>query len=465
MRRMIIALLMVLVLLSAIAGCAEPTPPPSGPAPYLTPTPAPVTGILPAEHPRDFPENLRELTDEEKQKAINIALATPEAQEQLKQSSNYTATIGWIALFPNKEGEGYSGYKKFDYGIVKEGIPRGEVDVTPPGSPERVVSIGVPEDAGIYPVVDIGWREPLWWNMSVAIDLKTEKVVFIENYPNHLGRPDRFPPEMLEVSAVPSRAEYTPGQPVELDFTLRNVYSEPVILSSPPEVWVLRHDLPGNMNDWIIRSYAPGSGEIAIGQGETSTYKFTWDQKDDAGNQVAPGYYYVLFAERPESQSGKESRRSWGEVEVLIQYEQGAMKKTIDLNLSQTVSGLPSPLEGVAASTGLTLTLKRVELSEKGAKFYAVATLPGYQPAGPLDYTNWISCADAEYSFSGITKDAGCAHEGQAAEGIRLWWGYVNPVDQVAGDARELVFKVYMNLDGHPRQELFGPWEFRIPLE
>jgi len=254
-----------LVLVSV--GCnPEPSPPP-----VPNPTPAPVTSVLPAEHLRDFPENMKRLTEEEKQKAMEIALGTPEAQEQLKQESRYKTDIGWIALNPNPEGEGYSGYRKFDYEIVAEGIPRGKVDITPPGSPERVVSVGVPDDAEIYPDVTICFGEPVEWIITVAIDLEAEKAVYVESYPNHLGHPDRFSPNMLEINATPSQAEYKPGQQVKLDFTFHNVYSEPVILSSPPETLVLHHDMPGNTEDWTIRSYLGGTGQLIIDEGQTVT--------------------------------------------------------------------------------------------------------------------------------------------------------------------------------------------------
>jgi len=168
----------LLVALSLLAGgCVRSTPP----------QPAPVSEVLPAEHQTDFPENLRWLTEEEKEKAIEIALSAPEALEWQQKESQYETSIDWIALNPNPEGEGYSGYRKFEYEIVAEGIPRGSVDVTPPGSPERIVSVGVPEDAEIYPNVTIRFGEPAEWIVSVAVDLKAGKVVYDEGYSFRTG--------------------------------------------------------------------------------------------------------------------------------------------------------------------------------------------------------------------------------------------------------------------------------------
>ena len=140
-------------------------------------------------------EILRWLTEEEKARLIEIALNTPEAKEWLEKEKQYKTSIGWIALNPNPEGEGYSGYRRFEYNIVEEGIPRGEVDITLPGSPERVVSIGVPEDAEIYPNVTIWFGEPEEWTVSVAIDLDSEKVVYDEDYPARRGIIIPPPPE------------------------------------------------------------------------------------------------------------------------------------------------------------------------------------------------------------------------------------------------------------------------------
>jgi len=149
--------------------------------------PAPVSEVLPAEHQTDFPENLRWLTEEEKAKAIEIALSAPTALEWRQKESQYETSIDWIALNPSPSGEGYTGYRRFEYEIVEEGIPRGTVDVTPPGSAERIVSVGVPEDAEIYPNVTIRFGEPAEWIVSVAVDLEAEKVVYDEGYPFRTG--------------------------------------------------------------------------------------------------------------------------------------------------------------------------------------------------------------------------------------------------------------------------------------
>ncbi len=185
-RRLWLAASLLVITALLMGGCAQPTP---------SPQPTPVTGVLPAEHPTDFPENLRWLTEEEKARAVEMALDTPAASEWRQNESVYTASIGWIALTPGSPGEGYSGYRIFEYEIVAEGIPRGVIDITPEGSPEKIVSAGVPENAEIYPNVTLRFGEPAEWQVSVAVDLEANKVVFNEGYPTRKGIKITPPPE------------------------------------------------------------------------------------------------------------------------------------------------------------------------------------------------------------------------------------------------------------------------------
>ncbi len=178
MRRLVCLVTGLLFIVPVVSGCTETAP---------SPQPAPVSSVLTRENPTDFPKSLRWLTEEEKAKAIEIALNTPAALEWRQKESQYKTNIGWVALHPSPEGKGYSGYRKFDYEIVEKGIPRGTVDITPPGLPERIVSIGVPEDAEIYPDVTIWFGEPAKWIVSVAVDLGSGKAVYDEDYPFRTG--------------------------------------------------------------------------------------------------------------------------------------------------------------------------------------------------------------------------------------------------------------------------------------
>ena len=107
-KRLWIALSLLVIVALPAGGCVIATP-------KMQPAPAPVSEVLPAEHQTDFPENLKWLTEEEKETAIEIALSAPTAQEWQQKESQYETSIDWIALNPNPEGEGYSGYRRFEY--------------------------------------------------------------------------------------------------------------------------------------------------------------------------------------------------------------------------------------------------------------------------------------------------------------------------------------------------------------
>jgi len=205
MKRMFwFAVVMLLLTLFVTGGCSElttttqtepatvsePATTPQGPPALVSEAatvilvPPPITdiGVVP-ELPRDFPENLRWLTEEEKAKLVEIALDTPRAQRWLQKESQYWTNICWIALYPSIKGEGYGIRQTFVYEIVEIGIPRGEVVVYPEGSSVGIRYVGVPEDAEIYPYVSINFGEHLEMSIGIAIDLNTWEIVFEEELP------------------------------------------------------------------------------------------------------------------------------------------------------------------------------------------------------------------------------------------------------------------------------------------
>jgi hypothetical protein len=152
------------------------------------------------------------------------------------------------------------------------------------------------------------------------------------------------PPPLLEVSAVPDQTTYLPEQGVEVQFSFTNIASELVTVSPfSPEIKILLPTLPGRDLDKIVRSFAAGTEELKLEPGETATYDLTWDQRDDQGQQVAPGWYHIEVkhtASKVAQPTRRQSER--GTVtKFLIQFPQGAMKKTIEVNQSQTVTNLP----------------------------------------------------------------------------------------------------------------------------
>ncbi len=261
--------------------------------------------------------------------------------------------------------------------------------------------------------------------------------------------PRPAPPPPYEVRVVPEEAHYLPGEPVEIKLSITNVSSETITMSPyPPEIVVT----PGLDYDWVLFSQTGGTEEKELRPGETATVEFVWDQKDNTGKQVPPGWYNVRSRNITVRQEGSRGTFTPG-TRVLIQYPQGVMEKSFDVNQSQTVNGI-------------TITLERVELTADSSRFYFFFIPPGYTASPthlgmpPMPPPDSVTASGAEYTVGGITKNAGDAGFNTKGDGIRLVWT-VGPgkLDPVPSDAREITFTITQLND---RQ---GPWKFRIPLQ
>jgi hypothetical protein len=256
------------------------------------------------------------------------------------------------------------------------------------------------------------------------------------------------PPPPFEVSVVPEEARYLPGESIEVKLSLTNTSSDIIVMTTyPPEIRVT----PWQDRNQVLSSRAGGTQPLEIKPGDTITMEFTWDQGDNEGKQVPAGWYAITFEDVKVTQGDRSITFNPGAA-VLIQYPQGTMEKSFDLNQSQTVNGI-------------TVTLERVELTADGASFHVFFIPPGYTPPStgpgipplppPMDVV-----AKAEYSFNGITRNAGFAGFRTEGDGIGLvWGGGPHRLDPVPGDAKELIFTITQLNDWE------GPWEFKIPLE
>lgn len=264
------------------------------------------------------------------------------------------------------------------------------------------------------------------------------------------------PPPPLEIEATPLSPvayapAFSPGKEVKILFVFKNVSSGPITVAPfPPRIEITRPK-----TDEVVRSFPGGSEQLDISPVETEEYTLVWDQKDNNGRQVTPGWYYVnvkvSFSRATEPTRGTGSLATM--TKLLIQLPQGAMEKFIRVGQSQTVSGL-------------TITLERVELSAMGARFLAFTIPPGYSlpeqrpdlPSPPPP--DWMVPVHAQYTVDGVTKDAGNAGVRFLANSVELAWGYHGAwLDPVPSDAKELIFTITRFGD------LEGPWQFFIPLE
>ena len=258
--------------------------------------------------------------------------------------------------------------------------------------------------------------------------------------------PPTVPPQLpLNIEAIPSQTAYLPGKPVRVTFSYTNAISESITLSLfPPEIQIISY-----RPDEIVRSFAAGTQEMELGPSEVVTHILAWDQRNDRGEQVAPGWYYVDTKDITVTKAtppGTIHMEICSITKVLIQFTQGAMEKSIDVNKSQTVGGF-------------TITLERVELSTEGASFYAFAIPPGYSPPQPHEPVLMFD-AHAEYAVDGVTRDAGYSAVEPEDDGLRLTWGYEPAyLAPIPNDARELTFTITRLGDWE------GPWEFHVSIE
>ncbi len=271
--------------------------------------------------------------------------------------------------------------------------------------------------------------------------------------PRPTPTPSPTPLPILWVTAVTDKTSYLPGEEIAIEFSITNKAAEPVTLVSlPPKVKVIK---PAPYK--VFRTLPAGTETKSLSPGEVGTSALTWDQKDDAGQQVAPGWYYIevtvaAFKGTPPVSRGIDTTP----IKVLIQYPQGAMEKNIEINQSQTVNGI-------------TITLERVELSATGMKVYAFNTPPGYKipidSSGNIDPQTdlWSVNAMAEYSIDdGLTMFAGLSHIRFLDNGMTHTW---DDLDPVAKTAKELKFIITILGDPFHKDYWQGPWEFKVPLQ
>jgi len=254
-----------------------------------------------------------------------------------------------------------------------------------------------------------------------------------------------------------------PGEEIELELILGNESIEPVFIGSlPPSLSIL---VPGAEpeSEKVVYTFPAGTDEVELGVDEKMTYgKLTWDQKDEAGKQVPPGWYFykIEYTVRKESPPPMDWGAGSQNRAFLIQYPQGAMEKLIELDQSRTVTNLPFETDDGIESVDVVFTLKHVELSEERSSFFILVTSPN-NPLPDYDNHNWRTIRmDAQYVTDGVVKDARPHNRKFTDDGIEIRCGYSGSyLDPVPSDAKELKFVITRFGDWE------GPWEFCIPLE
>jgi len=276
----------------------------------------------------------------------------------------------------------------------------------------------------------------------------------------------------MDSEFIPSKTIYRPGEIIEMEVRLANQSTGLVVIEQfPPKISIYRPEStnveefrPGEELGEAVHTFPAGTEERELGVDETVSFKLTWDQKDDNGNQVPPGWYYrqMELHLRTVTEPVHDWISSGGQRAFLIRYSQGAMEKSIDLDISQTASGLPLEVDNEIIPVDIVLTLKHVELTQEGVGFFVLLTSPDYPLPGDEDIW-WRIALDehAEYVFDGTVKDARGANTRYTDEGIEFRWGREGSYrDPIPSDTKELTFIITRLGDNWE-----GPWEFNVPLE
>ncbi|KUG20006.1 MAG: hypothetical protein KO206_03590 [Methanomicrobiaceae archaeon] len=156
-------------------------------------------------------------------------------------------------------------------------------------------------------------------------------------------------PPSLYVDAHPVRPSYLPGEEAEVLMTFRNEGADSITLRSfPPEICLT------NPTWGAVRHYPCGSGTMALEPGESADHILHWDQRDDDGDQVPPGYYSVEAVGIPVEAAGVDGTlysEGVAVAQVLVRYPQGAMEGHVYINQSRTVNGFAVEFEDITCSS------------------------------------------------------------------------------------------------------------------
>lgn len=244
-------------------------------------------------------------------------------------------------------------------------------------------------------------------------------------------------PWVLPFTVTTDKTHYLPGETVEIRMSLENNRGETIrIPSFPPEI-LITHSITGEK----VRTFPPGQ-EVQLKPGEVVSYTLKWDQRDKNGRKVSPGRYYVNVGV-----VGVGDRYLTGfggtHAEIVIDYPQGALNGTLELNASKT-------------SNGITVVLEKIEFSPSDVKFYLQTDIPLHSGEPVPIPTPLPTPPDVLMSYSASLRVDG------EERPVSDWafrpddrWTIIFIADPIPSDAEMLSFAV----------RNAGTWEFNVSLK
>jgi flagellar hook assembly protein FlgD len=214
----------------------------------------------------------------------------------------------------------------------------------------------------------------------------------------------------FEASMNTSEACYLPGEDIMYGIGIKNMSSDKITIDPfPPAMWIKPVD-----QDASVYSCEAGNRIHDIETEYPMSWyhpKGVWDQKDNNGQQVAPGWYemgyeYVII----EQSTGKRYIAN-PTTRFQIVDPDSALNKDLEINQSVTAEGV-------------TITLQSIEMNAVETKIYTFTTPPEYSLTTnhpPYQMESLMTNSTAEYSVDGGSVVKIRSGGGKAdAEGITL---------------------------------------------
>lgn len=238
--------------------------------------------------------------------------------------------------------------------------------------------------------------------------------------------PDHPPPPPVDVlvDIILHQVTHDRGDETVVGVTFRNIsQTDKRIQPFPPAIRIEA--------EWgqDVRLFPAGARELLLGPGEEYTLSMSWDQTDDMGKPVPPGYYY----------------RFWTRVGHVT-----AQSPSFLIMPPRTITEIRLDIKKTTTVHGFAVTVEKLDIGEAGVTFYI--TVPGE------DRSLWSSFFEAA-----LTVDDGPPirlrfHDERYDEAQRCMEALLSAPNPITADAERL----RLHISGVAGR--VGPWIYHIVL-
>jgi hypothetical protein len=139
---------------------------------------------------------------------------------------------------------------------------------------------------GWWPWLKQWLRQPTWQAVTAVIVLGIAAVIV---WAAGVFQPAATIPSIVGATATTSKTEYTAGERVEIEITLKNVTASSFTIQKfPPILSVMDSE-----TKQPVYTTEAGGGTMVLYPGQETSYTVYWHQLDADGQPVSPGRYYI----------------------------------------------------------------------------------------------------------------------------------------------------------------------------